>query len=128
MDFARYPDWQDVFQITPLANQPPSALKKDDSLRVSIRGFPFHPYVATNAPGHFAWVGSLPVLLYGTHYFLFEPSKVNPGGTTFTQKEDFQGLAAVACWPWRNSFKPSEPWEAFNASLKKEAERVAGEK
>ncbi|KAH6672697.1 hypothetical protein F5X68DRAFT_235783 [Plectosphaerella plurivora] len=127
MNFKNFSTWQDVFTITPSASQAPSDLKKDDSVRVTIRNFPFNPTVESNTPESFVWVGSVPVLLYGTHHFIFAPSEKNPGGTTFTQREDFQGLAAVACWPWRSTFKPSEAWEAFNESLKKEAERVAGE-
>ncbi|CRK33793.1 hypothetical protein BN1708_006162 [Verticillium longisporum] len=74
----------------------------------------------------FTWVGSIPPLLWGTHHFLFTPSTETPGGTTFVQREDFEGLLAVPFWPWRHSFKPSEPWARFNAGLKREAERVSG--
>lgn len=70
-------------------------------------------------------MGSIPVLLYGTHHFIFAPSEENPGGTCFIQREDFQGLTAWAFWPWRNSVKPSQPWADFNAGLKREAERIA---
>lgn len=126
MDFKRYAQWQDVFQIDPLTpNQAPADLRKGDRLRVHMRGMTFHPNVVGNTPDAFTWDGVIPVIIYGTHYFVWAPSEETPGATTFAQKEDFQGLLAVAFWPWRGTVKPSKPWESFNASIKREAERVA---
>ncbi|KAF3351529.1 hypothetical protein VD0002_g3038 [Verticillium dahliae] len=127
LDFARYNQWQDVFDIQPATTgQSPVDLKKGDNLRVNMQGFTFRPHIEANKQDVFTWVGSIPPLLWGTHHFLFTPSTKTPGGTTFVQREDFEGLLAVPFWPWRHSFKPSEPWARFNAGLKREAERVSG--
>ncbi|KAM0327502.1 hypothetical protein ACHAQA_005790 [Verticillium albo-atrum] len=126
LDFQRYSTWQDVFQIEPITkDQRPLDLAKGDQLKVNMRGFTFRPYIEANSEDGLTWVGSIPPLFWGTHYFIFAPSEENPGGTTFIQREDFTGLLTIPFWPWRNSFKPSEPWAAFNAGLKGEAESIA---
>ncbi|KAM0281221.1 hypothetical protein ACHAQH_003652 [Verticillium albo-atrum] len=126
LDFQRYNQWQEIFQIEPITkDQNLIDFKKGDRLKVNMQGFTFRPYIDANSEDVFTWVGSIPPLFWGTHHFLFKPSDENPGGTTFIQREDFEGILTVPFWPWRNSFKPSEPWEKFNAGLKGEAERVA---
>ncbi|GJC90756.1 hypothetical protein ColLi_13594 [Colletotrichum liriopes] len=126
LDFQRYSQWQDVFQIEPITpGQNPTELKKGDRVKVNMRGFVFRPYIEENSDACLTWAITIPPLFYGTHFFFFAPSEENPGCTTFIQREDFQGLVTVPFWPWRNGGKPSEPWEAFNASLKAEAEKVA---
>lgn len=73
----------------------------------------------------FMWDGTIPGLgfvLSGKHYFYFSPSKVNPGGTTFIQKEDFTGLLTMI-WPGNDTQKWSiEQWSEFNEAFKKDIE------
>ncbi|GKT84460.1 activator of hsp90 ATPase 1 family protein [Colletotrichum tofieldiae] len=110
LDFQRYSQWQDVFQIEPITpEQDPTELKKGDRVKVNMRGFVFRPYIEENSDACLTWAIAIPPLFYGTHFFFFAQAR----------------KTQVPFWPWRNGGKPSEPWEAFNASLKAEAEKVA---
>lgn len=44
-----------------------------------------------NTPRLFKWAGGMWWLFLGVHSFSFEPSKTTPGGTTFTNSEEFTG-------------------------------------
>lgn len=58
----------------------------------------------------------------GTHTFLFEASKETPGGTTFVQKEEFEGLLSVVMHPWLMGRSLLLGYEGFNRDLKKKVE------
>ncbi|KAK3368550.1 hypothetical protein B0H63DRAFT_528916 [Podospora didyma] len=128
MDFARYKEWHECWTVEVVdRNKRPADLKVGDQLRVNMRGMPmvFHPYVGGNSSESFVWEERLPGILYGRHHFIFASSEVTPGGTTFIQREDFQGSVTVFfSQKSANDRGVSANWEAFNQALKKEAERV----
>jgi hypothetical protein len=78
-----------------------------------------------NDPTVFTWRGSIPLLFGGDHSFSFEASKTNPGGTTFTQEEQFFGalgfLMGEGFVANKAGFreKTLKGWEGFNMDLKK---------
>ncbi|KAM5354673.1 hypothetical protein ACJ41O_001320 [Fusarium nematophilum] len=128
LDFSQYNKWQQGWDVRLVdANKTSPELQVGDVLRVSMVGMVFHPSVLQNTPDCFAWEGSVPFIVSGKHYFLFSPSEKNPGGTTFLQKEDFTGTVATLFGSWfeKEEDAPNKNWDAFNAALKKEAERVA---
>lgn len=60
----------------------------------------------------------------GIHGFLFEESKVTPGGTTFKQVEQFAGTLAFLMQPWLLGRDLKVGFEKFNKDLKAKAESV----
>lgn len=78
-----------------------------------------------NTPEVLIWDGALPYAFTGRHYFKFEPSKINVGGTTLVQHEDFFGpIVTLFFWYWSGKeMGPSQGWLDFNESLKEEAEK-----
>ncbi|KAJ4859896.1 polyketide cyclase / dehydrase and lipid transport domain-containing protein [Trichoderma breve] len=125
LDFARYTQWKPGWIIQPVdANKQPLDLKPGDGLKVSMDGKAHNPVVVENSPKSFQWEGSLFGLGKGVHQFHFEPSETNPGGTTFTQGEDFRGLLITLSSPWWSGRKfDMDPWDKFNADLKNEVEK-----
>ncbi|CAM1507765.1 Fc.00g046130.m01.CDS01 [Cosmosporella sp. VM-42] len=126
MDFPRYKQWQQGWEIEPVdSGKKSSELYVGDRLKVNMHGMTFHPVVEGNAPDCFTWQGSLYGLFAGKHRFIFSPSEENPGGTTFIQREDFSGPVMIFFWPWRNKKWSMDNWDAFNAALKKQVEKSA---
>ncbi|RSL68049.1 hypothetical protein CEP54_002948 [Fusarium duplospermum] len=124
LGFDRYQQWQQGWDIRPAdTTKKPLELKSGDKIRVSMHGMVFNPEVITNDPECFTWEGSIPWIVKGRHYFSFYPSKENPGGTTFIQSEDYSGGFVTLFGSWVKTDQPNENWNAFNAALKKEAER-----
>jgi hypothetical protein len=79
-------------------------------------------------------VGNLPGVFRGEHIFLFEASTTTPGGTTFTQKEEFTGLLSplmgqnfVARAIGMHDGTKSG-WAKYNLDLKKWCEESTGAK
>ena len=76
-----------------------------------------------NSTEEFRWMGSIPYIFEGEHYFRFEESKQMPGGTTFINGEDFSGLLSFLYGPtWSSGKQTLNMFEAFNESLKKRVE------
>lgn len=76
-----------------------------------------------NSTEEFRWVGSIPLLFTGEHYFRFEPSKKIPGGTTLIQGENFSGLLSFLAGPTYSMGKKTlQMFESFNEDLKKRVE------
>jgi hypothetical protein len=85
-----------------------------------------HCHVQDNKPELFAWLGSLPYIFTGRHEFGFNESKTTPGGTTFTQFEEFTGLASfLMAEGWSMRKNSAATWEKFDQDLKAEAEKRA---
>lgn len=103
-------------------------------MSVKIASSPAFPgKIESNTPDVFAWTGSLPLLFTGTHSFYWTPSRVTPGGTTFTQEEVFSGLLGGLYgegWVARSvgvKEKTKLGWEGFNGELKRAVEAGVGE-
>ncbi|KAH7156725.1 hypothetical protein EDB81DRAFT_854782 [Dactylonectria macrodidyma] len=125
LNFAAYQGWHKGWEIEHVeVKDAASGLQTGDKLKVNMQGMVFHPTVEQNTPECFTWGGSAYGLFVGKHQFLFSPSKENPGGTTFIQSEEFKGPLTIFFWPWRNKEFKSANWDAFNANIKKEAERA----
>jgi hypothetical protein len=88
--------------------------------------FYFTPNVPKeNSPEIFQWRGPPVQTVWGIHSFIFEESKVTPGGTTFRQTEDLSGALSFLMHPALMGKGIKEKFEGFNADLKKKAESVA---
>lgn len=76
-----------------------------------------------NSAERLKWRGSLPGIFTGDHVFEFQPSKSNPGQTTFLQYEDFSGLLAFTMKPTKESgSKNMLGFLRFNEDVKRQAE------
>lgn len=76
-----------------------------------------------NSAERLKWRGSLPGIFTGDHVFEFQPSKRNPGQTTFLQYEDFTGLLAFTMKPTKESgSKNMLGFLRFNEDVKRQAE------
>jgi hypothetical protein len=132
LNFAEIPKWSPngfIKKISPVAPSTELRLVPDEILDVQLTAGAFKPVILKNTPEEFAWCGSLPYIFTGTHRFIFAPSKVTPGGTTFTQSEEFSGALA---WLMGDSMPAraagmregtKTKWEVFNQDLKKELEK-----
>ncbi|KAK5211511.1 hypothetical protein LTR41_002972 [Exophiala xenobiotica] len=141
-DFPKYPEWHTGFNIAG-SNGPETT--KGEKLTVNAGGFKFSPTVVVrgglhsaqehgvvpfadslckaNSTEEFRWLGSIPYIFEGEHYFRFEESKQTPGGTTFIQGEDFSGLLSFLNGPtWSSGKQTLNMFQAFNESLKKRVE------
>jgi hypothetical protein len=58
----------------------------------------------------------------GLHTFEFQPSKVTEGGTTFVQKEEFEGALSFLMQGWLVGRPLLKGYNGFNADLKKRVE------
>jgi len=80
--------------------------------------------ILANSPHLFKWGGSLPLIFGGNHSFEFKESKVTPGGTTFTQHEEFYGalgflMGGNFVGRWAGFGRKTEGnWDGFNRDLK----------
>ncbi|KAL7945704.1 hypothetical protein V8C42DRAFT_42871 [Trichoderma barbatum] len=125
MDFARYDQWQQGWDLQPAdSSTQPLDLKPADGLKVKMNGTAIQLVVMENSADSFQWEGSLLGLMKGVHQFHFTPSEVTPGGTTFIHKEDFRGILITISSPFWSSreFNPTS-WDKFNSDLKKEVEK-----
>ncbi|PVI06025.1 hypothetical protein DM02DRAFT_668007 [Periconia macrospinosa] len=127
LNWSSYPSWTQRWTLTPLTppDRAPPSLQTNDKIKVDLKGTVFRPTIVENTPTTFSWQGSLYGLFDGKHSFIFEESKVTPGGTTFVNKEEFTGLLT---WFVREGSGGAEKakvgFEAFNEDVKREAERV----
>ena len=65
-------------------------------------------------------------MLLGEHELSWRPSTKTLGGTTFRQRENWRGLIVFLWGPsWSMGKNTRKNFEAFNAEVKKEAERRA---
>jgi hypothetical protein len=79
-----------------------------------------------NDPDVFEWEGGLWPLVTGRHEFSWRASTKAPGGTTFTQRENWHGLIVFLWKPgWIIGRSAKRNFEAFSAEVKTEAERRA---
>ncbi|PQE34041.1 Polyketide cyclase dehydrase protein [Rutstroemia sp. NJR-2017a WRK4] len=110
LDFSKIPEWHTglVKTITPLDNDDPVSVGKK-----------LH---CTNTPTKFAWQGPPVMSVSGLHSFLFEPSTVTPGNTTFTQMEEYSGPISFLMQPWLMGRTIKGQFEKFNADLKARCE------
>ncbi|VUC36566.1 unnamed protein product, partial [Clonostachys rosea] len=123
LDFSQYKYWQQGWEITPnRPNETNFNLFVGGRLRVKIHGVTFRPYIQENSAEYFSWEASLPGLT-GKRHFYFNPSKVNPGATTFVQEEHFTGAMTHMFGAWTKKNPQMIFWDAFNAALKREVEK-----
>ncbi|EXM16930.1 hypothetical protein FOTG_14822 [Fusarium oxysporum f. sp. vasinfectum 25433] len=79
-----------------------------------------------NDPHVFEWEGGLWPLVTGRHEFSWRASRKTPGGTTFTQRENWHGLIVFLWKPgWIIGRSAKRNFEGFSAEVKREAERRA---
>ena len=67
------------------------------------------------------WIGGIPLLYTGSHYFKLSPT---PRHTTLTQGEDFQGLLVPLLWPFIQK-ELYGLYEDFNRDLRELCENTA---
>jgi hypothetical protein len=60
----------------------------------------------------------------GLHTFEFQPSEVTKGGTTFVQREEFEGLMSFLLQSWLLGRPLVMGYNGFNADLKRRAEAL----
>ncbi|KAH8894142.1 hypothetical protein GQ53DRAFT_793115 [Thozetella sp. PMI_491] len=123
-DFSRMKQWSQ-WDIQPAdASKSSTGFKAGDRLKVDLNFIKLQPILLENSEETFQWDGGLYPIFAGKHTFTWTPSEKLPGGTTFTQREEFRGLLAFMMSSWL-SFRKSTlvNWDQFNADLKKEAER-----
>ncbi|KAK3716795.1 hypothetical protein LTR37_006145 [Vermiconidia calcicola] len=125
LDFGRMSEYTQGFikSITPAEQKPAKQITKGDKLKVVLEGVTFSPSVLENTERQFMWRGTIPALLCGDHYFRFEPSKTTPGGTTFTQGEDFSGVLSFLMGMSMGQ-KSEQGFGGFNEDLKKRVESL----
>ncbi|CAD6442561.1 12bea38f-6b97-4f48-abdd-6a0ca8cc8466 [Sclerotinia trifoliorum] len=122
LDFPIVSKWHKglIKSITPLDTSDPLAIGK--KLHCEMEDFEFDSIITENSPNKFAWQGPPVMIVSGLHSFLIEPSKSNPGGTTFTQTEVYSGGVSFLMQPWLMG-KPIKGWfEKYNTDLKKKCE------
>ncbi|KAF2022350.1 hypothetical protein BU24DRAFT_363586 [Aaosphaeria arxii CBS 175.79] len=129
---AKFLDWQQIpnyhpdgFFKTIKPADPSKPLEVGDKLILELQPMSFTPKLIENSPNRFRWLGSLPGVFTGEHNFSYEPSKTTPGGTTFSQWEEFSGIlsflmgeGALAKWYGMRE-QSATGWEKFNQDLKK---------
>lgn len=84
--------------------------------------------VQVNSPRLFKWAGGYPWLFYGVHSFSFEPSKTTPGGTTFTNSEEFTGPFGFTMMKSFFGQKTETNFEKVCQDLKKRVESLEAAK
>jgi hypothetical protein len=60
----------------------------------------------------------------GLHTFEFQPSKVTEGGTTFVQREEFEGLMSFLLQSWLLGRPLVKGYNGFNADLKRKVQSL----
>ncbi|PVH83752.1 hypothetical protein DL98DRAFT_652215 [Cadophora sp. DSE1049] len=137
LDFGNLPKYHKNGVFVSLGPKTPGqALDKGTVMKNVLKGGTFHPVVTENSPQQFSWLGSVPGLFSGEHFFRFEESKVNKGDTTFTHGESFSGLLGwMAGTGWVASKLGSQEGikkgmkeiDAFNSDLKRWVEGESGD-
>ncbi|THV48222.1 hypothetical protein BGAL_0261g00120 [Botrytis galanthina] len=122
LDFPNISKWHTGFvkSITPLDTNDPLAVGK--KLHCVMKDFEFESIITENSPNKFAWQGPPVMTVSGLHSFLIEPSKSNPGGTIFTQMEEYSGGISFLMQPWLLGKPIKGQFEEFNTDLKKKCE------
>ncbi|TGO61114.1 hypothetical protein BOTNAR_0134g00120 [Botryotinia narcissicola] len=113
LDFPNISKWHTGFvkSITPLdTNDPLSVSKK---LHCVMKDFEFESIITASPPV---------MTVAGLHSFLIEPSKSNPGGTIFTQTEEYSGGISFLMQPWLLGKPIKGQFEEFNTDMKKKCE------
>ncbi|KAJ5131816.1 hypothetical protein N7448_005974 [Penicillium atrosanguineum] len=100
-------------------------IEAGDRMLVELEIGKMEPIMIENSPDCFSWGGSLPLNSFnGNHSFRFEPSATTPGGTTFTQQEEFTGYLSfivgegVIARSLGMREKTEKGFEKFNKDLK----------
>ncbi|ETS73173.1 hypothetical protein PFICI_15118 [Pestalotiopsis fici W106-1] len=124
MNFSHYKEWSKWTFTPQVPEVKPDDLKSGDKLQVDLSFMKFQPVVLDNSAERFQWDGKLEPIFSGKHEFTFAPSTKTPGGTTFTQTEEFRGLLSFLMRPgWSFANSTLENWQAFNKDLKEEVEK-----
>ncbi|KAH8732186.1 hypothetical protein GQ44DRAFT_697227 [Phaeosphaeriaceae sp. PMI808] len=115
--------------ITPLG-----ALEPGNKLAIEFTGMgKITSKILANEPTLFRWCGGNSLVFSGDHSFKFEPSTITPGGTTFTQEENFGGAFGFLMGEGfiakqaGMGVKTTKGWEGFNQDLKKWCEGSTSE-
>ncbi|ATZ56928.1 hypothetical protein BCIN_14g01350 [Botrytis cinerea B05.10] len=124
LDFPNIDEWHTGFvkSITPLDTDDPLAIGK--KLHCVMQDFEFDSIITENSPNKFAWQGPPVMTVSGLHSFLIEPSNSNPGGTTFTQVEEYSGGISFLMRPWLLGKPIKGQFEKYNTDLKKRCENL----
>ncbi|KAB8290793.1 hypothetical protein EYC80_008430 [Monilinia laxa] len=124
LDFPAISEWHNglIKSITPHDLNDPLGIGK--KLHCIMEGFEFDSVVTENTPNKFVWQGPPIMTVSGLHTFLIEPSKTNPGGTTFTQIEEYSGSIAFLMQDWLLGRSIKGQFEKYNGDLKKKCEEV----
>lgn len=126
VDFASYPQWNPF--VVSIEGEPTVGSK----LRTTIdppggKKATFKPTVtAVETNSYFEWLGKLGLkgIFDGRHQFRIEPS---PGGTRFTQSEEFTGVLAPLLMRFLDK-STRAGFEAMNVAIKDRAEKTAEER
>ncbi|KAG4442826.1 hypothetical protein IFR05_001707 [Cadophora sp. M221] len=93
LDFESIPKYHSNGAFVSLGPKiPGQPLEKGAVMKNVLKGGTFHPVVTENTPQQFSWLGSVPGIFSGEHFFRFEESQVTKGDTTFVHGESFSGL------------------------------------
>ncbi|KAH8805264.1 hypothetical protein F5884DRAFT_678085 [Xylogone sp. PMI_703] len=95
MDFSQLPVYSPngfMKQIKP--ENLDKQIEKGDKLNCVIAGMQRECVVLENSQEAFGWQAGTQHVLQAKHYFRFQPSTTNPGGTTFVHQEMFSGALA----------------------------------
>jgi len=129
LDFPRLSEWHTTFIIS-LALPPGKSssydLVKGDTIDAKFFGNVNAPCkIMENNPKELKWRGDVFYVLSGEHSFRFEPSKINPGGTTFIHAEVYFRLniilMTIESWTVSSIHKM---FEGFNQELKGRVESL----
>ncbi|KAH8663612.1 hypothetical protein BGZ60DRAFT_411727 [Tricladium varicosporioides] len=122
LNFSAWKDWHNGFYkaVTTLSDSDPFSVGR--KLHCSVEGMEFDVAITQNSPNIFQWQGPPVKGVAGLHTFMFEPSKVNEGGTEFTQKEEFTGTLAFLVQPWLLGKNLDLGFRGFNEDLRRKVE------
>ncbi|TDZ15557.1 hypothetical protein Cob_v011485 [Colletotrichum orbiculare MAFF 240422] len=128
LDWPRYKEWTKVWTMeTKDAATKASEVKSGDFVNVNLKGYAFSPEIWQNSEELFQWNGSVPYVFSGAHSFHIRASSKTPGGTTFTQSEDFSGAFAFLMKPfWGFEKSTLTNWREFDQDIKKESATAQG--
>ncbi|KAH6681744.1 hypothetical protein B0J14DRAFT_577071 [Halenospora varia] len=122
LNFLTWKEWHNGFYkaVTPLSDTDPFSVGK--KLHCSVEGMDFEVTITQNSPTTFQWQGPPVKGVAGLHTFMFEPSKITQGSTTFTQREEFTGALAFLVQPWLLGKSLDAGFKGFNKDLKRKVE------
>ncbi|KAH8926947.1 hypothetical protein BT69DRAFT_898659 [Atractiella rhizophila] len=126
LDFPKMQEWHKGFIASIVVQGAEKGtghdVKVGDKLDSSLGGISVVQVVEENSPTQFKTRGVWHGVLTGIHGYRFEPSSTNPGGTTFTQWEEFEGLLSFVMAPSLGGKTTLKHFEGFNADLKRHVE------